>query len=560
MVVYAEGEESAEQHLCGVVSAPSGRAQAASVHAGSIAGEAPNSLFDQWPDLGYLGMGAWWGWIWLCYNGTGLFAWGEADGRTAYVLQMYLLSTVAIATIMIVAALKWRIFTRLVDNRAFLMSFGLLGSVATLGAAVSVMPGLQVPFVAFCLATGVFTSALCLKTGRLYGGIALGESLTNGALSLILACALYYVGRGIPEQWCPLFIALLPLASAALFCLVRNESFPGSAADDASDRNTTTKERQMFLRLVAASAVVALTAGIGKGFVSSFVSSDSFSLEGAIAVFFIGVIAVATIILVNRGSVHQGARIAYTTLMVLGIAVMLATGFGLSMTYLSVGKEALWCVLSCLMAYLAFRFEMSPVRIFGFGQAAYFVSSAFGWAIGAYASSYASDATFRIMLGMLLAFLVVLVMSYVFPEKSIKQIATWRTAREGGVGGAAADERSVRPDALPPQCAACPQMMQGDAVRSQGCGMSASSPGSSEADSAGLDIALAGVARAMDARYGLSQRELEILELFAQGRSANWIADSLVISKNTVRAHLRAIYTKLDVHTRQDLLDFLAGK
>lgn len=47
------------------------------------------------------------------------------------------------------------------------------------------------------------------------------------------------------------------------------------------------------------------------------------------------------------------------------------------------------------------------------------------------------------------------------------------------------------------------------------------------------------------------------MDLFAQGRSANWIADALVISKNTVRSHLRAIYTKLDVHTRQELLDCL---
>ncbi|WP_337368679.1 helix-turn-helix transcriptional regulator [Senegalimassilia faecalis] len=59
--------------------------------------------------------------------------------------------------------------------------------------------------------------------------------------------------------------------------------------------------------------------------------------------------------------------------------------------------------------------------------------------------------------------------------------------------------------------------------------------------------------------YGLSARELEILDLFAQGRSANWIAEHLTISKNTVRTHLRAIYSKLDVHSRQELLDLLAG-
>ncbi len=61
----------------------------------------------------------------------------------------------------------------------------------------------------------------------------------------------------------------------------------------------------------------------------------------------------------------------------------------------------------------------------------------------------------------------------------------------------------------------------------------------------------------LEERYGLSLREIEIMDLFAQGRSANWIADALFISKNTVRSHLRAIYGKLDVHTRQELLDRL---
>lgn len=557
MSISKEEAESIDAHLDGMGSSVLfDKGGEGSSYSRVASGEDPNPLFEQWPDLGFLGMGFWWGWIWLCYNGTGLFSWGGAAERTSCVLQMYLLSTVAIAAVMIVAAVKWRAFTRLVDSRLFVMLFGFLASIATLGAAVSVMAGLKVPFFMFCIATGAFTSALCLKTGRLYGGIALGESLTNGALSLILACALYYIGRGIPEQWCPLFIALLPLASATLFCLVRSETFPGSSFDETSGRCATSKERRMFLRLVAASAVVALTAGIGKGFVSSAGSSASFSLEGAIAVFFVGVIAAVIIVLVNKGSVHQGARIAYTTLMVMGIAVMLGTGFGLSMTYLSVGKEALWCVLSCLMAYLAFRFEMSPVRVFGFGQAAYFLSSAFGWAIGAFAYSYAGDSTFRMVLGMLLAFLVVLVMSYIFPEKSIKQIATWRVESDGAdfASPNLSDERGVV-CGVSAQCAACPLTESGGAML-----RASVTDALLVEEDAEIEKEITGIARAADARYGLSQRELEILELFAQGRSANWIADSLVISKNTVRAHLRAIYTKLDIHTRQELLDFLAGK
>ena len=52
---------------------------------------------------------------------------------------------------------------------------------------------------------------------------------------------------------------------------------------------------------------------------------------------------------------------------------------------------------------------------------------------------------------------------------------------------------------------------------------------------------------------------MEILDLFAQVRSANWIADNFTISKNAVCSNRRAICTKLDVRTREELLDFLDG-
>jgi DNA-binding CsgD family transcriptional regulator len=55
----------------------------------------------------------------------------------------------------------------------------------------------------------------------------------------------------------------------------------------------------------------------------------------------------------------------------------------------------------------------------------------------------------------------------------------------------------------------------------------------------------------------LTQRELEITEMFAQGRSANWIADTLFVSTSTVRSHIRSVYVKTGVHSRQELLNFL---
>lgn len=48
----------------------------------------------------------------------------------------------------------------------------------------------------------------------------------------------------------------------------------------------------------------------------------------------------------------------------------------------------------------------------------------------------------------------------------------------------------------------------------------------------------------------LTARETEVLALLAQGLTNKEIAEALVISTNTVKRHLKAIFGKLDVHTR----------
>lgn len=59
-------------------------------------------------------------------------------------------------------------------------------------------------------------------------------------------------------------------------------------------------------------------------------------------------------------------------------------------------------------------------------------------------------------------------------------------------------------------------------------------------------------------RFSLTEREVDILVLWVQGRSAPYIQEALSISGNTVATHLRHIYQKCDVHSRQELLTKLA--
>lgn len=68
---------------------------------------------------------------------------------------------------------------------------------------------------------------------------------------------------------------------------------------------------------------------------------------------------------------------------------------------------------------------------------------------------------------------------------------------------------------------------------------------------------IAAQAQLLRAHYRLSARETEIMELIARGNTVARIAEMLVVSENTVRTHSKRIYTKLDIHKKQELIDLI---
>ena len=59
--------------------------------------------------------------------------------------------------------------------------------------------------------------------------------------------------------------------------------------------------------------------------------------------------------------------------------------------------------------------------------------------------------------------------------------------------------------------------------------------------------------------HGITERETEIMLLLTTGRSAARIAESLGVSTATVNSHVHHIYQKLDIHSRQELIDLIEG-
>lgn len=59
--------------------------------------------------------------------------------------------------------------------------------------------------------------------------------------------------------------------------------------------------------------------------------------------------------------------------------------------------------------------------------------------------------------------------------------------------------------------------------------------------------------------FGLTHREEEVLALLAQGKGATEIETALFISHNTAKGHLRHVYAKLGVHSREEATQIIQG-
>jgi len=59
----------------------------------------------------------------------------------------------------------------------------------------------------------------------------------------------------------------------------------------------------------------------------------------------------------------------------------------------------------------------------------------------------------------------------------------------------------------------------------------------------------------MIAQLGISQREMEVLQLVASGATNQQIADQLFVSLNTIKTHTSRLFEKLDVQRRTQAIE-----
>lgn len=78
-------------------------------------------------------------------------------------------------------------------------------------------------------------------------------------------------------------------------------------------------------------------------------------------------------------------------------------------------------------------------------------------------------------------------------------------------------------------------------------------PGEPDDEEGGVELAC----RIIASDCSLTAREAEVLALIAQGASRHEAAEALCVSDNTIKTHVRGIYGKLGVHSREELAAFI---
>ena len=217
-----------------------------------------------------------------------------------------------------------------------------------------------------------------------------------------------------------------------------------------------------------------------------------------------------------------------------GVAASLCTHAG----------EALFGVFICVvLCNVAFRYGTNPLLLFGFAKAAESLASLLG-ALCAFSSGAWTDNGFTLVIALMALSLAV---CYVMLTRELPGEITW------GAASASSGERLAEKDAAPVELPAEPTPREPD-----DCVADA-------ADATGFAV-MADPLRAERLRvlcsraayeFGLTRREEEVLVLLAQNRTAQQIGEELCVSNSTVKSHTHAVYRKMGLHSRGELVEHI---
>lgn len=425
-----------------------------------------------------------------------------------------------------------RSFLESARGAAVMGAVGTAGSLAIVADSAGAGPVLW----AGCLAASCYMGLATVEWGAVYcqGGSITATPYVAGAFAFafVLDVPLFFM----EPQATALFYAAYPLLSALLFAAVpaADRSYRTVLDDSAVQSAPLTGKRRGALGVPVAIALGYALVMVGFGFFQHLISFSTVASGGSAALGGLvqsvrGAVAIGMFALILARP--QNSRRIYRACLPLMIAGCMVVPFLVGGPAFPVGASLIiggytafdlfvWVIFSsiaCTQSRDPFR-TIALMRVIAGGCYATGAASAmalvgFGSGLGAVASGAVAFA------GYLVVIAVVLLMS---SEEVFALTNGYFEYREAVEAGSAPDEE--------------------------------------DEDGSGSRRDVDAWMGARFAELGLTEREAQVASLIAHGRTQRWISDYLCISQNTVGTHLRRIYQKAGVHSRQEFLDVLARR
>ena len=540
------------------------------------------TIEEQWPALKLVGFGFYYAWIWVSYNSNVLvFPSAASDLPPDTISLTYLVSTLALGVALVLLSLVRPLARRLVGSNLLLIAVAVVVGAATVGtyASSSLGADANLYLIVSAALTGAGTSVIVLRFGVVYSKAPAREAVMYTAASFVFAAMIYFMAVGLPDPVGMVFAALLPVL--AVVSMLTNPEW--SDEGEGGRPEGPVPLRRFFVRLLVAVAVFSVVVGVSRGFSVPHSSISSLNADGALIIFSTAVVAGVLFVVVGLlRRQFDVSRLYYPIIIAVAAGILvtpLLGGTGFGSQFITVAYNCFVLVIWCLLAYVAYSSRLSPILVFGLGRGASALGTTFGWLAGLEIVRSQGDGSLSLevfSVAMVFALLVVsmlvlndrLIGDALRPEERIRGDAAEVPAQGAGSAGEAAfaDRRGAEDRR---------SAADGEGAWDGGTGRSGASEMGEVGEMGGAGASLAdgspGGAAAGERRsgpyrmrcdavaehYGLSPRERDVFDLLVRGRSIDYIAQNLTISFNTAKSHIRHIYVKTDVHSRQELIDLI---
>lgn len=397
------------------------------------------------------------------------------------------------------------------------------------------------------LGTAVFT----VLWGSHYARLDAARIERMAACSLTVAFGCYALVLVLPRTAAALFVGCLPFLSCA--CLMMLESAPSRARtplppaakhpENELGRLNLAGFARLGLGIVGATSVVSVFwSWASQGAIP--VPPTAFSacvLSGSL----VAVVIMAYLAKYAR-SLNLGMLYRWLLPIVSAAIALLAfrsTSLDVFATFLVFAAQALLNLITFIyFAELSQRTGASPVKVFGLGR--FFLEAGFlaGLLLQPAANALAqATGSYQGALCVLLAAFVALAMVSIANQDRLA-FTLDADDEPAPMATSARTDSPAPPDAPTPPVDERPD--------------TAASTHKSPASPSSADAFAEACAAASD-QFGLTKREREILPYLAQGYSLPYIRNELYVSQSTIDTHVRHIYKKMGLHSKEELITYV---